>query len=105
MLAALIARWASGLVMPHPLYHVLSLTWRPAAGPPQARDTQAPLASAQGSGAGVVAAPRRSPGKTASSAAGTPRAAWMRWMGRGAGFIVGQQEGAAPPLRRASAHW
>jgi H+/Cl- antiporter ClcA len=31
MLAALIARWASGLVMPHPLYHVLSLTWRPAA--------------------------------------------------------------------------
>jgi len=28
MLAALIARWASGLVMPEPLYHVLSLSWR-----------------------------------------------------------------------------
>jgi H+/Cl- antiporter ClcA len=28
MLAALIARWASGLVMPHSLYHVLSLSWR-----------------------------------------------------------------------------
>ena len=36
MLAALIARWASGLVMPHPLYHVLSLTWRPA--PPSTGD-------------------------------------------------------------------
>lgn len=28
MLAALIARWASGFVMPHPLYHVLSGSWR-----------------------------------------------------------------------------
>ncbi len=28
MLAALLARWASGLVMPHPLYHVLSQSWR-----------------------------------------------------------------------------
>ncbi|HEY2177611.1 MAG TPA: chloride channel protein [Caulobacteraceae bacterium] len=28
MLAALIARWASGLIMPQPLYHVLSHAWR-----------------------------------------------------------------------------
>ena len=28
MLAALAARWASGLIMPQPLYHVLSETWR-----------------------------------------------------------------------------
>ena len=28
MLAALIARWASGFVMPHPLYHVLAESWR-----------------------------------------------------------------------------
>jgi H+/Cl- antiporter ClcA len=28
MLAALIARWASGLVMKEPLYHLLSLSWR-----------------------------------------------------------------------------
>ncbi len=34
MLAALIARSASGLVAPHPLYHVLSQTWRPAPHPP-----------------------------------------------------------------------
>ncbi len=34
MLAALLARWVSGWVMPHSLYHVLSETWRltPAAG-------------------------------------------------------------------------
>ncbi len=30
MLAALIARWSSGLIMPEPLYHVLSLSWRKA---------------------------------------------------------------------------
>jgi H+/Cl- antiporter ClcA len=29
MLAALLARWASGLVMPEPLYHVLSQAWAP----------------------------------------------------------------------------
>jgi H+/Cl- antiporter ClcA len=28
MLAALIARWASGLVMPEPIYHVLAANWR-----------------------------------------------------------------------------
>jgi H+/Cl- antiporter ClcA len=28
MLAALVARWASGLVMPEPIYHVLSASWR-----------------------------------------------------------------------------
>ena len=39
MLAALIARWASGLVMPHPLYHLLSMTWRPAPPSPDAHNT------------------------------------------------------------------
>ena len=29
LLAALLARWASGWVMPHPIYHVLALAWRP----------------------------------------------------------------------------
>jgi H+/Cl- antiporter ClcA len=29
MLAALLARWVSGWVMPEPLYHLLSLAWRP----------------------------------------------------------------------------
>jgi H+/Cl- antiporter ClcA len=28
MLAALIGRWASGLVMPQPIYHVLAAGWR-----------------------------------------------------------------------------
>jgi H+/Cl- antiporter ClcA len=28
MLAALLARWASGLVMAEPIYHVLSRNWR-----------------------------------------------------------------------------
>ena len=28
LLAALLARWASGLVMPHPIYHVLAMAWR-----------------------------------------------------------------------------
>ncbi|MGH6970862.1 MAG: hypothetical protein ACREEQ_04565 [Caulobacteraceae bacterium] len=28
MLAALVARWASGLIMPEPLYHMLSRNWR-----------------------------------------------------------------------------
>ncbi len=28
MLAALLARWASGWVMPEPLYHLLSENWR-----------------------------------------------------------------------------
>jgi hypothetical protein len=38
MLAALIGRWASGLVMPEPIYHVLSRNWRLAAPPkPAAR--------------------------------------------------------------------
>jgi H+/Cl- antiporter ClcA len=27
MLAALIARWTSGLVMPEPIYHLLSRNW------------------------------------------------------------------------------
>ena len=31
MLAALLARWTSGLVMPEPIYHVLSLSWLPGA--------------------------------------------------------------------------
>lgn len=29
MLAALLARWASGFVMPEPIYHLLSRSWRP----------------------------------------------------------------------------
>jgi H+/Cl- antiporter ClcA len=29
MLAALVARWASGLVMPEPIYHLLAASWRP----------------------------------------------------------------------------
>jgi H+/Cl- antiporter ClcA len=29
MLTALIARWTSGLLMPEPLYHVLSRSWLP----------------------------------------------------------------------------
>ncbi len=28
LLAALLARWVSGLVMPEPIYHVLSRSWR-----------------------------------------------------------------------------
>jgi H+/Cl- antiporter ClcA len=36
MLAALIARWASGLVMPHSLYHVLAENWRLAPSHPRA---------------------------------------------------------------------
>ena len=28
LLAALIARWTSGLIMPEPIYHVLALNWR-----------------------------------------------------------------------------
>ena len=37
MLAALAARWASGLIMPEPLYHVLSLSWRLTPPRPRAR--------------------------------------------------------------------
>ncbi len=33
MLAALLARWASGLVMPEPIYHLLSKSWRRAPAP------------------------------------------------------------------------
>ena len=35
MLAALLGRWASGLISPEPIYHVLARNWRlePAAGP------------------------------------------------------------------------
>lgn len=33
MLSALLARWASALVMPEPIYHVLALGWRRPAGP------------------------------------------------------------------------
>jgi H+/Cl- antiporter ClcA len=36
LLASLVARWASGLIMPEPIYHLLSLPWRripPAAAP------------------------------------------------------------------------
>ncbi len=29
MLAALVARWSSGLIMPQPIYHVLAANWRP----------------------------------------------------------------------------
>ncbi|MFI4964182.1 MAG: chloride channel protein [Caulobacterales bacterium] len=35
MLAALLARWASGLIQPEPIYHVLSRNWRLPAAPPQ----------------------------------------------------------------------
>ncbi|MGA0601392.1 chloride channel protein [Caulobacter sp. KR2-114] len=42
MLAALIARWTSGLVMPRPIYHVLSEAWR--AAPPAAPAPAAPTA-------------------------------------------------------------
>lgn len=31
LLASLLARWSSGWVMPHPIYHVLALAWRPSA--------------------------------------------------------------------------
>jgi H+/Cl- antiporter ClcA len=34
LLAALIARWASGLVMPEPIYHLLSRSWRLTPEPP-----------------------------------------------------------------------
>jgi len=37
MLSALIARWASGLVMPEPIYHVLAMPWRTLPPPPLAR--------------------------------------------------------------------
>ena len=30
LMAALIARWSSSLVMPQPIYHVLAANWRPA---------------------------------------------------------------------------
>jgi hypothetical protein len=36
MLAALLARWVSGLVMPDPIYHVLSEGWRRPPPPPGA---------------------------------------------------------------------
>ena len=42
LLASLLARWASGLVMPEPLYHVLSKSWRRV--PPMARPAD-PLAA------------------------------------------------------------
>ena len=42
MLAALIARWTSGLVMPQPIYHVLAANWRPP--PPVASMTERDLA-------------------------------------------------------------
>jgi H+/Cl- antiporter ClcA len=47
LLASLLARWASSFVMPEPLYHVLSHSWRrqPPALPPQ--ETPAPPATAQ----------------------------------------------------------
>jgi H+/Cl- antiporter ClcA len=32
LLAALLARWSSGWVMPEPIYHLLSRSWRPAGG-------------------------------------------------------------------------
>jgi H+/Cl- antiporter ClcA len=41
MLAALIGRWASGLVMPEPIYHVLSRNWRLAAPPKPAAPSAA----------------------------------------------------------------
>jgi H+/Cl- antiporter ClcA len=37
MLTALVARWTSGLIMPEPLYHVLSRSWAP----PKSRDAPA----------------------------------------------------------------
>ena len=43
MLAALVARWTSGLVMPEPIYHVLAANWRPAPPPairPDSPETQ-----------------------------------------------------------------
>jgi H+/Cl- antiporter ClcA len=43
MLAALLARWASGWVMPEPIYHVLAANWRLA---PPAKPAPAPAASA-----------------------------------------------------------
>jgi H+/Cl- antiporter ClcA len=44
MLAALIARWTSGLVMPQPIYHVLAASWRTpsSAKPGPAEDPNAP---------------------------------------------------------------
>jgi H+/Cl- antiporter ClcA len=39
MLAALVARWASALVMPEPLYHLLARGW---INPPAAKATHAP---------------------------------------------------------------
>ena len=45
MLAALLARWASGWVMPHPLYHVLAESWRLT--PSRRRGGPAPTAAPQ----------------------------------------------------------
>lgn len=48
MLAALLARWASGLVMPEPIYHVLALNWlrAPAPAPKPAQENAAPAVEA-----------------------------------------------------------
>jgi H+/Cl- antiporter ClcA len=42
MLSALVARWASSLIMPEPIYHVLSRNWRPPQRPVRNRDDSAP---------------------------------------------------------------
>ena len=44
MLAALLARWVSGWIMPEPIYHVLAANWRLGSGPP----VSAPTSSAHG---------------------------------------------------------
>jgi H+/Cl- antiporter ClcA len=38
MLAALVARWSSGLIMPKPIYHVLAANWLP----PRDKHNEAP---------------------------------------------------------------
>jgi H+/Cl- antiporter ClcA len=48
MLAALLARWASGLVMPEPIYHVLAKSWRRM--PTMAAVSAPPLAAASPGG-------------------------------------------------------